>query len=240
VARTFLSAEWRYLAMLNYRVAPEMLLPYVPAGTELDQWNGATFASVVGFLFANTRVLGVPIPLHRTFEEVNLRIYVRRDEGRETRRGVTFIREIVPRRAVALVARAMYNEPYRALAMRHHIRSGATDPAVDYEWKGSAGWSGVHLSAAGAAEPIRAGSQEAFIAEHDWGYTTQRDGSTIEYEVHHPKWNAWPARTARLAGNVADVYPPPFASILSRDPDSAFLADGSAVTVHMPRRIDSR
>jgi uncharacterized protein YqjF (DUF2071 family) len=237
VSRVFLAAEWRYLAMLNYVVAPDALLPYVPPGTELDLWNGASYVSVVGFLFANTRVLGVPIPFHHTFEEINLRIYVRRDAGDEIRRGVTFVRELVPRHAIAIVARAVYNEPYRALPMRRHIRATAAQTTVDYEWRGRHDWAGVHVSVEGTAEPIRPGSEEAFIAEHDWGYTRQRNGSTIEYQVQHPKWKVWPARTARLAGNVSDVYPPRLAQILAREPDSAFLADGSAVTVHTPTTI---
>ena len=237
--RIFLSAEWRYLAMLNYRVVPDLVAPFVPAGTELNLWKGVAYVSVVGFLFANTRVLGVPIPFHRTFEEINLRFYVRRELGGETRRAVTFIREVVPRRAIAIVARATYNEPYLALPMRHHIRATSAETVVDYEWRGTFDWTGVHLSAAGTPEPIRAGSEEEFIAELAWGYTRQRDGTTVEYEVRHPKWKVWPARTARLAGMTTDVYPPQFARILSGEPDSAFLADGSAVTVHTPVRLRS-
>lgn len=223
--------------MLNYRVSPDVLAPFVPSGTQLDLWNGAAYVSVVGFLFADTRVLGIPVPWHRAFEEVNLRFYVRRDAGGETRRAVTFIRELVPRRAIATVARAVYNEPYRAVPMRHHIRSTPAETAVDYEWNGAAGWAGVHLSTEGSPSPIRAGSEEEFIAEHAWGYTRQRDGGTIEYEVRHPKWKVWPARTARLAGPLAYVYPPAFARLSSQEPDSAFLADGSRVTVHMPTRV---
>ena len=114
--------------MLNYRVAPELLRPYIPAGTELDCWNGATYLSIVGFLFRDTRVLGVPVPLHRHFEEVNLRFYVRRTVGSDVRRAVTFIRELVPRRAIATVAKLTYNEPYRALPMRHRL--GPLDAAT--------------------------------------------------------------------------------------------------------------
>lgn len=220
--------------MLNYRIAPDVLAPLVPKGTELDLWNGNAYVSVVGFLFANTRVLGVPIPFHRNFEEINLRFYVRREVGQETRRAVTFIRELVPRRAIAATARAAYNEPYLSRRMRHHVDATPNETTVDYEWHGEAGWSGVHVSATGSSEAIQPGSEEEFIAEHFWGYTRQRDGSTIEYEVHHPRWHVWPARTARLAGNVADVYPPKIASVLGQTPDTAFLADGSAVTVHMP------
>jgi uncharacterized protein YqjF (DUF2071 family) len=99
--RVFLTGEWRYLALLNWRVDPGLLEPLVPRGTTLDRWQGATYVSLVGFLFRDTRVLGVPVPLHRDFEEVNLRFYVRREVDGEVRRGVTFIKEIVPRRAIA-------------------------------------------------------------------------------------------------------------------------------------------
>ena len=64
--------------MLNYIVDPALIKRLIPAGTEIDYENGETFVSVVGFLFLDTRLLGVPIPLHRDFEEVNLRFYVRR------------------------------------------------------------------------------------------------------------------------------------------------------------------
>src|SRR6185503_10439864 len=104
------TAHWRFLMMLNYEVDPSVLHPLVPRGTELDTWHGRTYASVVGFLFLDTRVLGLAIPFHRDFEEVNLRFYVRRREAEAWRRGVVFIKEIVPRWAIATVARVAYNE----------------------------------------------------------------------------------------------------------------------------------
>src|ERR1019366_2269892 len=123
----FLPAAWHNLAMINYEVEAAVLQPYVPAWTTLDSWQGQYFASLVGFQFLNTKVLGLPIPFHRNFEEVNLRFYVRREVGGEVRRGVVFIRELVPRQAIALVARAIYNEPYLALPMRHTV---ALEPAL--------------------------------------------------------------------------------------------------------------
>jgi uncharacterized protein YqjF (DUF2071 family) len=113
----FLTATWHHLIMANYQVEPKMLLDLVPRGTELDSWNGKHFVSVVGFHFLNTRVLGLPIPWHRKFEEVNLRFYVRRHVGNEVRRGVVFIREIVPKWAIAWVANTVYNERYSAMKM---------------------------------------------------------------------------------------------------------------------------
>ncbi|HKD03053.1 MAG TPA: DUF2071 domain-containing protein, partial [Terriglobales bacterium] len=126
----FLKADWRNLAMLNYEVEPSVLAAFVPAGTELDRWNGRLFVSLVGFRFLRTRVWGLPIPLHCNFDEVNLRFYVRRMEGSEIRRGVVFIREIVPRRAIATVARNLYGERYVALPMRHRLEIAGEDQVL--------------------------------------------------------------------------------------------------------------
>jgi uncharacterized protein YqjF (DUF2071 family) len=241
VPRTFLTAEWRHLAMLNYRVDPALLAPYVPAGTALDHWRGETYVSVVGFLFRDTRLLGVPVPFHRHFEEVNLRFYVRRVVGGEVRRAVTFVSELVPRAAIAAVARFAYNEPYRALPMRHQVgplrAPGDTPEVVEYGWRQRAGWGRVRVEPVGAPEPLEAGSEAEFIAEHYWGYTAQRDGSTVEYRVEHPRWRTWRVERPLLEGDLAELYGPDFARVLAAPPASAFLAEGSPVTVYAPVRL---
>jgi uncharacterized protein YqjF (DUF2071 family) len=128
--KPFLTAEWRWLAMLNYSVAPDVLEPFVPKGTVLDTFQGTAYVSMVGFLFLNTRVRGLSIPWHRDFEEVNLRFYVRRQAEEGWRRGVVFIKEIVPRLAIAAVARVFYNENYVALSMRHKLERSGPSPAL--------------------------------------------------------------------------------------------------------------
>ena len=240
-AGVFLTGEWRYLAMLNYRVDAALLEPLVPRGTTLDRWQDTTYVSLVGFLFRDTRVLGVPIPLHRDFEEVNLRFYVRREVGGEVRRGVTFIKEIVPRRAIAIVARLSYNEPYIALPMRHVIGDQSNDDAapatVRYEWRARTGWSALAVEAHGIAAPLDAGSEAEFITEHYWGYTRQRDGGTVEYHVTHPRWRTWAVSAAAVQGDLAELYGAELGAVLQRPPDSAFLAEGSAIAVHAPQRL---
>ena len=237
----FLTGEWRYLAMVNYQVDPALLLPHVPRGTELDAWRGTAYLSVVGFLFRRTRVLGLPVPLHRSFEEVNLRFYVRRDAGGEVRRAVTFVKEIVPRRAIALVARWAYNEPYVALPMRHSLeRPDHGDGApgrVRYEWRQPSGTSAVTVESTGVAAAVGAGSEAEFITEHYWGYTRQRDGGTVEYQVAHPRWRIWTVTQAMVEGDLAELYGRRFAEALGGRPSSAFLAEGSAVAVHRPSRL---
>lgn len=237
--RTFLTGEWRDLAMLNYAVDPALLQPFVPRGTTIDTFGGRTFVSLVGFRFVNTRVLGVPVPGHRDFEEVNLRIYVRRETDGDLRRAVTFIRELVPRRMIAAVARLAYNEPYRSAPMGHVV-SRAADGAprsVEYRWRIGGNWAGLQLDADGiGAEPAE-GSEAEFITEHYWGYTRQSDGSTVEYRVEHPRWRVWPATTSRVFGDLAVVYGEELARVLARPATSAFIADGSSVRVGWPTRL---
>jgi hypothetical protein len=234
----FLTADWRTLAMLNYEVDPSLLLPFVPSGTELDRWNGKVFVSLVGFRFLQTKVRGIAFPFHSNFEEVNLRFYVRRKEGSEIRRGVVFIKEIVPRWAIATVARIFYNERYVSLPMRHRIQTnGDSGQLVEYGWRSRAGWNQISLATAGNPALPEDGSEEQFITEHYWGYAAQRDGGAIEYRVAHPSWRVWHCRNAKLEGDLREIYGHDFAMALNRPPTSVFLAEGSEITVDRGRKL---
>jgi uncharacterized protein YqjF (DUF2071 family) len=226
----FLTANWRYLAMLNFVVDPRILASLVPPATEIDYENGETFVSIVGFLFLNTRLLGFPIPLHRDFEEVNLRFYVRKKSADTWRRGVVFIRELVPRRAIALVARAFYGERYVALPMRHVIIDDGAHVSAEYSWRRAKKWESLKVSAGGELQSISAGSHAEFITEHYWGYTRVRAGCS-EYRVEHPRWRVWNADTFELCADLATLYGEQFAETLACPPRSAFIAKGSAITI---------
>jgi uncharacterized protein YqjF (DUF2071 family) len=190
----FLTANWRYLAMLNYVVDPRLISPLVPPGTEIDFEDGETFLSVVGFLFLDTRLLGLPVPLHRDFEEVNLRFYVRRKSADTWRRGVVFIREIVPRQAIALIARACYGENYVALPMKHEIAHVDSNLNVEFSWRRSRKWESLKMRATGEPQPI-------------------------------------PATDFELNADAANLYGKQFVETLNKPPRSAFVADGSPITV---------
>jgi uncharacterized protein len=231
----FLTANWRYLAMLNFAVDPEVLKPLVPPGTELDFHEGQTFLSVVGFLFLDTRVLGLPIPRHRDFEEVNLRFYVRRKSLDQWRRGVAFIRELVPRLAIATIARTFYGEPYSAVPMRHVLEHKEGRVLAEYQWRRGTRWETLSMTAAGEPQTSAEGSHEEFITEHYWGYTARRAGLS-EYQVEHPRWKVWTAQTWKFDADVATLYGPQFVETLSAPAVSAFIAEGSPIQVHRRTR----
>jgi uncharacterized protein YqjF (DUF2071 family) len=218
--------------MLNYEVDPSILAKLVPMGTELDTFEGRTFVSMVGFQFLDTRVLGVPVPFHRNFDEVNLRFYVRRNAEGTVRRGVVFVKEIVPRAAIAWIARRIYNENYVALSMSHEDQVGQiAEPRVAYQWEHGGRLNRLAVRVAGSPSLPDRASEESFITEHYWGYVRQRAGTTLEYQVEHPRWEAWRASEAEFDCGVSTLYGTQFAPFLTGPPSSAFLAQGSAVTV---------
>ena len=233
-----MTASWRHLVMLSYDIDPDILVPLVPAGTELDTFNGRCFVSLVGFLFEDSRLRGVPIPWHGSFEELNLRFYVKRQVGGETRRAVVFVKELVPRWTVALVANVLYSEPYSVLPMSHKHDRGASGElrSAMYRWTHNRRLCeiGVEVESRMALPDI--GSVEEFIAEHYWGYTRLGDAKTAEYRVTHPPWRVARVKRAWLECDAAVLYGEWFAECLAAEPASAFLADGSEIAVH-PRRI---
>lgn len=237
----FLTAEWRHLAMLNYEVDPQILRRHVPRGTELDLWNDRAYVSIVGFRFLNTALMGLPIPFHGHFTEVNLRFYVRRRVQDEWRRGVVFVKEIVPLPTVTLVARWVYNENYVTLGMRHKIElpqvsnGGCGMAAYSWNWRGR--WMELSVEMRGDPLPLAIGSEEEFITEHYWGYTAQRDGGTLEYAVEHPRWRVWRATSSQFEGDATSLYGAEFGKYLCGTPTSTFVADGSQIVLRRGVRL---
>lgn len=225
--------------MLNYEVEPGLLQRYVPAGTTLDSFNGRTYLSLVGFRFCRTKLLGrFPVPFHTNFDEVNLRFYVRRTEGNEQRRGVVFIAEVVPRRAIAVTARTLYGENYRHSRMRHRLEMAGLTNSAEYEWQVGGRWCRLAAHTAGLPAYPPDGSLEQFITEHYWGYAARGTRSSLEYHVSHVPWQVWAATSARFDGDATALYGAKFSTLLQRPPDSAFVADGSPVLVFKGRNLE--
>lgn len=217
--------------MANYVVDPAVLQPFVPANTELDFFNGKCFVSLVGFMFQDTRLKGLRIPLHENFEEINLRFYVcHAASNGQSKRGVVFIKEIVPRAALSFVANTFYGEHYETLPTRHKWFQSKKGIVVNYRCR-KAGWHRLQVVAEPNALPIATGSEEEFITEHYWGYTRLRNGRTSEYEVVHPRWDIYPVLQYAISFDYGLLYGNTFQALNSATPDSVLLAEGSEVIV---------
>jgi uncharacterized protein YqjF (DUF2071 family) len=234
----FLSARWQHLLMINYEIDPDVLTPFIPRGTEIDLWQGKAYVSVVGFMFLDTYVRGLPIPFHRNFEEVNLRFYIKRSHLPEgERRAVGFIKEIVPRWGIAYLARRLYNENYVALPMRHVIEQKQNQISAAYYWKYKKKWQSIQVSCQNEPQYPSVNSEAEFITEHYWGYSKQRNGDTMEYQVEHPRWRVWQADHHEIDVDVNGLYGPVFAPFLEKSPSSVFLAEGSQVNVYKGQKL---
>ena len=236
MAKTFLRAEWRKLVMANYAVDPAILKPYIPYGTELDLFNETCYVSLVGFRFVNTRVKGFRIPYHINFEEVNLRFYVRYEDGGQWKRGVVFIREIVPRRALTFIANTIYKEKYATMPMGNTCSFDEGCVSVEYTWK-KGQWHSIRINCDAELSPIVPGSEEEFITEHYWGYTKITNNSTSEYGVEHPRWEVYPMKDYSIDVDFGLLYGKDFAFLQSQEPVSVFLAEGSEILVKEGKRI---
>ena len=237
MAAAFLKAEWRNLIMANYPVDPDVLTPYLPSGTELDHFNGIYYVSLVGFLFTNTKVKGMAVPFHTTFEEVNLRFYVRYKQQDKWQRGVVFIKEIVPRRMITFVANNLYGENYSTHPMKHIWKGDEDTLQVEYYWKLPTEWNYIKVTATKEPLPLTAGSPEAFITEHYWGYTSINKSCTGVYEVAHPQWRIHTVLDYAIHCNAEAIYGNEFGPVLSGKPASVFLADGSEIAVMKGSRL---
>jgi uncharacterized protein YqjF (DUF2071 family) len=234
----FLTAQWKNLIMLNYEVDPDVLKPYLPAATEIDLWQGKALVSMVGFLFKDTKVLGVKWPFHVNFEEVNLRFYVRHFNGKEWKRGAVFISEIVPKSIIVLIANNLYKEHYGALPMRHSINGdGADHTQFLYEWKLKGRWNKLGATVSNNLTKIETGSPEEFIFEHYWGYNRLTDTKTMQYQVEHVSWQIAEVKDFVFDADIAKLYGAAFVPYLSKQPFSAFWANGSEIAVTIADKL---
>lgn len=233
---SFLKAEWRKLIMMNYQIPPILLQSLVPKHTELDLWEGKCYISLVGFLFKETTVKGIKVPFHINFEEVNLRFYVKSTINDETKRGVVFIKEIVPKPIIKFIANQFYNENYVSTAMDHKIVEDKKELTVGYEWKNKGIKQSFSVKATNTLKRCTINSLEEFITEHYWGYN-QKNETTFAYEVKHPKWNLYQVTDHTIDIDFEATYGKKFGFLTKKVPSSILLAEGSEISVEHHSKI---
>lgn len=233
--QTFLSAKWENLIMANYEVSPDLLVPYLPNGVELDYHQGKTYVSLVGFMFKKTSLFNIRIPFLGTFEEINLRFYVKRTEGSIVKRGVVFINETVPYQPVAWLANRLYKEHYIAIPTKNSISKTNESKIINYEWKINTKWNHLKVETDTATEVMLPNSIEEFIFEHYYGYTKINKTVSQEYKVNHPSWLVNKVKDFSIDCDFKSMYGDDFDYLSHQQPQSVIVAEGSAVTVDWKR-----
>lgn len=231
-----LKGEWRKLLMMNYEADPALLVKYVPAYTELDNWNGRHFVSLVGFLFQDTRFLGVKVPFHINFPEINLRIYLRRINDKK-KKGVLFIREFIQKPAITVIANNLYREHYKTIPIKHTWLKDESGLVVNYSWKNNAEWNVMEAGAGLDLYDIEAGSEEEFLTQREWGFSPGGENKTFEYRVTHPMWQLYPLKYYNLNCDFGKIYGEDFAFMNMAGPSSVLLAEGSAIKIYNKQRV---
>ena len=230
-----MTARWENLIMANYAIDVAKLKEYLPSGVEIDLYQGKAFVSLVGFLFKNSRIFGMPIPLLGTFEEVNLRFYVKRKESNGYKRGVVFINETVPYKPVAWLANKLYKEHYISIPTKHRIENHQSHKEVEFQWKTPSQWNKIEVEANILSEEMERGSFQEFIFEHYYGYTRLNDTTSQEYRIRHPRWKLNRVTKYDINCNFAEMYGPAFAELTYQEPKDVFIAEGSNVSIDWKR-----
>lgn len=236
--KPFLDVYWQDLLLVNYRLrgdAHQLLEKYLPPGTELDDFNGEHYVSVVAFRFHRTRMLGIPAPLYRDFPEINLRFYARRRVGDSWRRGVVFIKEIIPCRIPAMIARSVFKENFHVHKLtREHVSNHLT-----YQWPQGEVLQEIKTKLTGNVQPPEPGSLDEHIIEHYWAYKRLGTNKSGEFHVSHRPWRIESCPEAEVNLDLKAIYGKELAEAMDDQPVSVFYANGSRVQVTKPRSYNT-
>jgi uncharacterized protein YqjF (DUF2071 family) len=231
----FLKAQWENIIMANYEIYPEILLPYLPKGVQLDLYKGKAYVSLVGFMFKKTKLFNVAIPWFGTFEEINLRFYVIRKEGDKWKRGVVFINETIPYPIVAWMANKLYKEHYTVVPTRHEISMEKNKQKVNFEWLLNKKWNSIYVEATTDSKAMKNQSLEKFIYEHYYGYTKIDEENTEEYKLQHPSWMVNEVLDYKIDCDFTAMYGESFSVLNTAKPEAVFIAEGSSVAIQWKR-----
>jgi hypothetical protein len=234
----FLLAEWNNLIMANYVVPASFLLPYVPYKTELDFFEGKAYVSLVGFNLHKTKVLGFSIPMHVNFEEVNLRFYIKHNDHGTWKRGLVFIKEIVPKRAVSFIANNLFREKFATMSMRHFHNDTGGNLETCYEWLFKKKWNKISSVTDKRSKKIAEGSCECFFIDHYWGYSKFSKSKTYQYQVEHPAWESLKVLSYSIDCDFGSIFGDEFSFLNNEKPASVLMTKGSEIRLQHKKVIE--
>jgi uncharacterized protein YqjF (DUF2071 family) len=226
VRRPVMLQHWRRLTFAHWRYPPPAVQALLPAGLEVETFDGAAWVGLVPFLMDGVRPPGVPpAPWASRFPETNVRTYARGPDGRTA---IWFLSLDAARLGAVLAARAGYALPYfwsrmsvdgAPAAPSGPGTAGRRDPGklglLSYRcrrrWPGPRGArcdADVELGA--PFDPAELGPLDHFLTAR-YRLWTMVTGRLAVADAEHRPWSLRRARLLRLDQDLLEAagLPPP-------------------------------
>lgn len=184
--RWIMQQKWHDLLFAHWPVSVELLRPQVPAGLEIDTFNGQAWLAVVPFRMSGVRLRGTPtIPWLSAFPELNVRTYVTCRE----KPGVWFFSLDAGNPIAVGIARRWFRLPYFRARMSCIERDGWIEYASRRTHAGAtaAELRGRYRPVDTSSHPLP-GTLEHFFTERYCLYALDGQGRLLRGEIHHRPW----------------------------------------------------
>ncbi len=190
-----LRQTWGRLLFMHWPVPADVIQARLPAGLQVDTFDGQAWLAIVPFQMSNLRPPGLPaVPGLSAFPELNVRTYVHLNGVP----GVWFFSLDAGSALAVWLARTLFHLPYfRARLTLAQAPDGAltcisarTHPHQAPATFGATWRIGAPLP---LAQP---GSLAFFLTERYCLYTAGQNGRLYQGHLHHPPW---PLQAAELA-----------------------------------------
>lgn len=182
--RWVMGQTWESLVFLHWRVPVSEVRPHIPAGLEIEEFDGSAWLGIVPFRITGLHARGMaPLPRLSAFNELNVRTYVRGADGKP---GVWFFSLDATSRLAVRAARRTYRLPY--FHARIALAGDGSRIEVDCSRLAQPGrvFSGA-FRATGAQAVSPADSLEFFLVERYCLYA-EGGGALWRAEIHHAPW----------------------------------------------------
>ena len=171
---------WEELLFAHWTVPADALRAHVPAGLDIDHFEGRAYLGLTPFRVTNLRLRGLPpVPGFSSFLELNCRTYVSHGD----KPGIWFFSLDASSRFAVEGARRLYKLPYFRARMSGppHFTSVRLNSEREHHWDAT-------YERTGAASHAPPRTLEHFLAERYCLYSVDEAGRLHRAEIHHLPW----------------------------------------------------
>jgi uncharacterized protein YqjF (DUF2071 family) len=198
-----MAQTWQHLLFAHWSVPTAMLRPMIPAGLEIDTWDGQAWVGVVPFRLTGLRLRGLPpLPLTNTFPELNVRTYVVKDGIP----GVWFFSLDAANPLAVIGARVAFHLPYFNASMGIGVEGDVTHYISERTHRGAnkAVFSG-NYAPIDSVQNYPTDSLDRWLTERYALYAANKRGKIFRGDIHHHPWELQPAEAEIERNTMAEA-----------------------------------